>query len=148
MSLRRAPLYYPDLVTLTRKNTVSLDRIDTSAGCSIKDSFASLELDGFDVLFDADWIWLDAPEATATRVEWRVNADNKFESEAGSFIPYASDGVVGITNVDGDIWADIPPVIARFFPGMPLVGYEHGDDFVNAVDNGFAPIGRLRIWHR
>jgi hypothetical protein len=35
-----------------------LSRIDTSVGCSIKDSFASLDLKpyGFRVLFDAQWI--------------------------------------------------------------------------------------------
>jgi hypothetical protein len=35
-----------------------LARIDTSAGCSIKDSFASLDMTayGFRVLFDAQWI--------------------------------------------------------------------------------------------
>lgn len=35
-----------------------LDRIDTSLGCSIKDSFASLDLTafGFRVLFEAQWI--------------------------------------------------------------------------------------------
>jgi hypothetical protein len=35
-----------------------LSRIDASAGCSIKDSFASLDLAayGFEVLFEAEWI--------------------------------------------------------------------------------------------
>jgi len=35
-----------------------LERIDTAPGCSIKDSFAALDLegDGFRVLFDAEWI--------------------------------------------------------------------------------------------
>jgi hypothetical protein len=57
---RRPPPYYPDAVTLVPNPVVDrlLSRIDTSAGCSIKDSFASLDLTpyGFQVLFDAQWI--------------------------------------------------------------------------------------------
>jgi hypothetical protein len=59
-SRTRTPPYYPDAVTLVADPSVPdlLDRIDTSPGCSIKDSFASLDLttNGFRVLFDADWI--------------------------------------------------------------------------------------------
>ena len=56
----RTPPYYPDAVTLVPDLSVPdlLSRIDASAGCSIKDSFASLDLtdDGFRLLFDAQWI--------------------------------------------------------------------------------------------
>ena len=56
----RTPALYPDAVTLVPDPSVPdlLSRIDTSAGCSIKDSFASLDLsaDGFRVLFDARWV--------------------------------------------------------------------------------------------
>ena len=56
----RAPPYYPDAVTLVPAPSIPglLARIDTSEGCSIKDSFASLDLHhhGFRVLFDAEWI--------------------------------------------------------------------------------------------
>jgi hypothetical protein len=52
---------YPDAVTLTDDVAPGelLPRVDTSGGCSVKDSFASLDLagDGFDVLFDAEWIY-------------------------------------------------------------------------------------------
>lgn len=57
---RRTPPFYPDAVTLVPTPVISglLARIDTAAGCSIKDSFASLDLRpyGFGVLFDAHWI--------------------------------------------------------------------------------------------
>jgi hypothetical protein len=33
--------------------------VDGSAGCSVKDSFATLELPGFSVLFEARWIACD-----------------------------------------------------------------------------------------
>jgi hypothetical protein len=53
-----------------------LARIDTSAGCSIKDSFATLDLGayGFSVLFDAQWIVRPATEVapTSTGLAWEV----------------------------------------------------------------------------
>ena len=59
-SLTRTPPLFPDAVTLTPAVTAPdlLARIDPSAGCSIKDSFASLDLGpfGFTVLFEAQWI--------------------------------------------------------------------------------------------
>jgi hypothetical protein len=59
-SQRRTPPYYPDAVTLVPNPSVDqlLSRIDGAAGCSIKDSFASLDLTayGFHVLIEAQWI--------------------------------------------------------------------------------------------
>lgn len=59
-SSTRTPPYYPDAVTLVPDPPVRelLSRIDCSPGCSIKDSFASLDLTpyGFRVLFEAQWI--------------------------------------------------------------------------------------------
>lgn len=59
-SRTRMPPFYPDAVTLVPEVSAPdlLARIDNSPGCSIKDSFASLDLTpfGFVVLFDAQWI--------------------------------------------------------------------------------------------
>jgi len=60
-SARRTPRYYPDAVTLAATASAEhiLDRIDTaSPGCSVKDSFACLDLTGaaFRVLREAEWI--------------------------------------------------------------------------------------------
>lgn len=56
----RTPPFYPDAVTLgpTVAAQDVLGAIDTSPGCSVKDSFATLDLTsaGFEVLFDASWI--------------------------------------------------------------------------------------------
>ncbi len=56
----RTPQLFPDAVTLTPRPPILdlLSRVDASSGCTIKDSFASLELAtaGFSVLFDAQWI--------------------------------------------------------------------------------------------
>ncbi len=60
VALRRSPPMYPDAVTLVEHLPADevLAGIDTSAGCSVKDSFGSLDLapDGFRILFDAEWI--------------------------------------------------------------------------------------------
>ncbi|MER6250165.1 hypothetical protein ABT224_02030 [Streptomyces sp. NPDC001584] len=80
-SARRTPPMYPDAVTLEpavlARNVVR--GIDTaSPGCSVKDSFADLDLAGagFEVLFEAQWIHrpagapLPEAEAEAAGLEW------------------------------------------------------------------------------
>jgi len=74
VSARRTPPMYPDAVTLDDDVSTEalLARIDRAAGCSIKDSFATLDLTaaGFDVLFDGQWLWrarATPPGASALR---------------------------------------------------------------------------------
>ncbi|MFF5706025.1 hypothetical protein ACFY7H_26630 [Streptomyces sp. NPDC012794] len=79
-SPRRTPPLYPDAVTLAPDATAAdvLAGVDTAApGCSVKDSFAALDLApaGFEVLFEAQWIHRPAgaavPEAArGGRLEW------------------------------------------------------------------------------
>jgi hypothetical protein len=61
VSVRRSPPWYPDAVTLRPGVAPDdvLSHIDTSAGCSVKDSFADLDLApaGFRVLFEAEWVY-------------------------------------------------------------------------------------------
>ena len=62
----RTPRYYPDAVTLDPEAVARsiLGRIDTSSpGCSVKDSFAALDLGpfGFEVMLEAEWIYREAP---------------------------------------------------------------------------------------
>jgi len=74
-SATRTPPLFPDAVTLVPRPCVPdlLSRVDSSPGCTIKDSFASLDLttQGFRVLFDAQWIMSPSPPAK----EWRVPSD-------------------------------------------------------------------------
>jgi hypothetical protein len=67
VSPRRTPPGYPDAVTLTADVSPEtlLSRIDRGAGCSVKDSFRTLDLTaaGFEVLFDAEWIFRAAFQA-------------------------------------------------------------------------------------
>jgi hypothetical protein len=74
VSQRRTPPGYPDAVTLLPDASAEalLSRIDGSDGCSVKDSFAGLELApyGFRVLFDASWICREAAPKPASSVRW------------------------------------------------------------------------------
>jgi hypothetical protein len=69
----RTPPGYPDAVTLLPTLDVGalLARIDTSAGCSVKDSFSSLDLSaqGFRVLFEAEWIVHAGPSPTPSAAD-------------------------------------------------------------------------------
>lgn len=73
----RTPLYYPDAVTLVPGLDAAevIAGIDVSPGCSVKDSFADLDLSahGFEVLFEAEWIArsVDGPVPEADDLEWR-----------------------------------------------------------------------------
>lgn len=81
-SPRRTPPFYPDAVTISPEATESdaVSGIDRTAGASVKDSFAALDLTpcGFSRLFDARWLWRDgdarAPRATpaTARVAWET----------------------------------------------------------------------------
>lgn len=62
-------------------------------------------------------------------------------------------GVVGISNVfsadgtpDDEAWTGALTLTASLWPGLPLVGYESGDDLDTALRHGFTAIGPLRVW--
>jgi hypothetical protein len=82
-SRRRTPRYYPDAVTLDADAMGErvLEIVDSATpGCSIKDSFARLNLlpSGFRILFEGDWI-RRAPDqpvrASGRDVPWRRPRD-------------------------------------------------------------------------
>ncbi|THA39056.1 MULTISPECIES: hypothetical protein [unclassified Streptomyces] len=61
--------------------------------------------------------------------------------------------VVGLSNVftadgtpDDEAWAGALTTVADLWPGLPVVGYESGEDLATAVRHGFAPLGPLRVW--
>nr|WP_202122667.1 hypothetical protein [Streptomyces sp. BA2] len=74
-SARRTPPLYPDAVSLTPEVSAAdlVARIDTaSPGCSVKDSFARLDLEplGFEVLFEAQWIHREAGTPAPAHLGW------------------------------------------------------------------------------
>ncbi|WP_262413871.1 hypothetical protein [Actinacidiphila acidipaludis] len=190
---RRTPPYYPDAVTLVpgADGAALTGRVDTSGpGATVKDSFADLDLtsDGFEVLFDAQWIHRPAgTPAGELGLAWRVAEDpaalrawalawDGGEGHADLFRPALladpdtrliavldqgglvtggavitrAGGVTGVSNVfatgDAPAWPAVLDAAHRLFPGLPVVGYEHGGDLDVAVRHGFEPLGPLRVW--
>ncbi|MBN8231494.1 hypothetical protein JYK02_28675 [Corallococcus macrosporus] len=75
------PAFYPNAVTLTagppEHTRQALSRLDPPGRWGVKDSFATLDLSalGFDVLFEARWIHLEATASVpdpASGLEWRT----------------------------------------------------------------------------
>jgi hypothetical protein len=144
---------------------------------SVKDSFATLDLTrrGFDLLFDARWI-RQLPlliARTSSDLQWQrveagdtfpaaLFADESFAMFAGSRegevvaggTLYRAEKVVGLSNVvaePGDavaVFRDLVALAAGLFPGLPIVGYESGNELQAAVNAGFEPGDALRIWVR
>lgn len=194
VSVRRSPPMYPDAVTLAAAPDPGrlLARVDSSAGCSVKDSFGVLDLSaaGMRVLFEAEWISyppVDPAGAAPPGLAWRevrtagqlerwaaahgggqvfrpailddpgvaVLATVDGDTVTGGLIANRSAAVVGVSNVfttggdsdDSDrVWPDVPGLVSARFPGLPLVGYEHGPSRDAAAAAGFVGIGPLRIW--
>ncbi|MGZ4258479.1 MAG: hypothetical protein ACXVRE_12015 [Gaiellaceae bacterium] len=70
----RTPPYYPDAVTLLPEAAAEqiLAGVDTGEGCSVKDSFAGLDLApfGFAPLFRAEWVVREPAEARPAAGRW------------------------------------------------------------------------------
>lgn len=185
----RSPDFYPDAVTLAPEVTGDevLAAVDGAAGCSVKDSFASLDLSGrgFRVLFDAEWIGCAPADPVAPpQLPWRsvatesdlalwaaahgeslalspaLLADRQvrlYLADVGSGVPAglalnATPESVGVSNLFGSgvspdlVWADVSALAAATFPGLPVVGYESGEDLRPALAAGFRSLGPLRVW--
>ncbi|EWT03414.1 hypothetical protein N865_16920 [Intrasporangium oryzae NRRL B-24470] len=88
-SATRTPPYYPDAVTLAP--TVSeydvLARVDANDGCSVKDSFSTLDLtmEDFARLVVGQWVWLDGDTDAATRSEGRLWSSVSSPAELGQW---------------------------------------------------------------
>ena len=58
--------------------------------------------------------------------------------------------VVGLSNIFGSaidvVWRSLMAMAGEIFPGLPLVGYEHGDELAAAHRAGFETVGPLRVW--
>jgi hypothetical protein len=75
-SPERTPPLYPDAVTVAPGVAPGrlLSQIDTSDGCSVKDSFADLDLtaDGFRLLFRGEWLLREPGGAAPASSGWSV----------------------------------------------------------------------------
>ncbi|MET8853866.1 hypothetical protein [Amycolatopsis sp. NPDC004625] len=151
----RPPEYYPDAVTLDPAATAAdiLPFVDGSAGCSVKDSFATLDLPGFSVLFEATWIACGpgVPEPGWRRVVGHADPSVAVLSRGpAEVIAHRGDDVVGLSNFSGpdESWPGAVAAVASAFPGLPVVGYEHGNALRLALDHGARALGPLRVWVR
>jgi hypothetical protein len=72
------------------------------------------------------------------------------DGSAGGGILYRGTDVVGLSNLFGSqmdrVWRNLIAMAGEIFPGLPLVGYEHGHDLAAAKLAGFETMGPLRIW--
>jgi hypothetical protein len=156
---RRSPPLYPDAVTLRPGIAPGdlLQPIDDGPGCSLKDSFADLDLAplGFEELFSASWIAREPDTARGGSERWSAAESDldpsvrTLAAEDAGAIANRTGSVVGVSNVSGDdAWTGLAEAVWREFPSLTLVGYEHGDDLDAALAAGFEEIGALRIWLR
>jgi hypothetical protein len=96
----RPPPFHPDVVTL-RPGIAAADvarAVPRREGASVKDSFGDVDLGGlgFGVLFEAEWIWLEAGSPTAP---------------TGVSTPTTPTGVSGAA-VTGPTWAEVADAAA------------------------------------
>jgi hypothetical protein len=78
-----------------------------------------------------------------------VSIQGEDGSTGGGILNRGAD-VVGLSNLFGSqmdrVWRSLIAIAGESFPGLPLVGYEHGHDIAAAKLAGFETIGPLRIW--
>jgi hypothetical protein len=78
---------------------------------------------------------------------------------AGGAIAYTTAGATGISNLfstglpgevlrPGTLWRSAVLAVAALRPGLPVVGYERGEDLAAAREAGGRVIGPLRVWTR
>ena len=78
---------------------------------------------------------------------------------AGGAIAYTAAQVTGISNVfktempgeslrRGRLWRSAVGAVAALRPGLPVVGYESGEDLAAAREAGGRVLGPLRVWTR
>jgi hypothetical protein len=83
-----------------------------------------------------------------------VLACRQDDTQVGGAIAFTAGGVTGISNVfksgiaDGPLWAGAIRAVARVRPGLPIVGYERGEDLAAARRAGSTILGPLRVWAR
>jgi hypothetical protein len=152
-SPRRTPPFYPDVVTLEPSVIPDgiLGRIDmASAGASVKDSFACLDLAswGFEIVHEADWIALGSVTEAGgdpDRAWTLVRTSDELAAWTGAWDgPGAPDGLfrVGLLNV-----ADVLVLAARDEHGVTAGSIVNRTVDVVGVSNVFANDGDLeRAW--
>lgn len=105
--------------------------------------------------------WTDTPAARLFKPSLLADPDIVFAALTGNDgailgggILNRGAGVVGLSNlfatsVESEaVWHGLGRWAMERFPGLLLVGYEHGEELASARRSGFETIGDLRVWHR
>ncbi len=126
----RTPPYYPDAVTLSPDvgEYDVLARVDDSDGCSVKDSWARLDLsmEDFARLVLGEWVWLDpsAPAVPAPGAAWqRITTPDELAAWAQA---WAS---------DPDAETILRPTLLEE-PGVHVLGWRASDDPGSPLTSG------------
>jgi len=138
------PPGYPDAITLD-PSAVPVDvlsLVDDGPGCSVRDSFAALDLSthGFRILVQAEWIGRRAGHSSTAATWPEVRTDLPgiaFADGSMSVVANLAGRVVGLSNLQagegaggGDdldrAWAGAVATISARFADRPIVGYEMG----------------------
>lgn len=170
-SAQPAPRFYPRAVTLAKNlDEGARQRLQRLAsGDAIKDSFATLALPGFDLLFEASWFWRPARAAKAPSIigdeaalkDWSMawgGGDDLFHPAlladptvklaalyqgsqiiAGAALNEGA-GFIGLSNLFGDK-ATLLSALAG-----PLVTYASGAEADLLLRCGFEALGPLKVW--
>jgi hypothetical protein len=145
VAVTRSPDMYPDAVTLDPAvdPAALLPRIDQSPGCSVKDSFASLDLTeaGLQVLFDAEWIYRDPPEAASIPAGWMVVSSSDELSDWG-----AAHGGGSVFRPELLADPDVVIIAARGEEGLVAGAIGNRSDGVVGVSNLFTTVDPDWAW--
>ena len=159
-SARRTPPFYPDAVTLQPRVAADavLRAVDAGEGCSVKDSFADLDLTAasFAVLFEAEWIALErasaAPGWEVVPGEVRSPVVAYLRGPDAAAVANRSERVIGLSNVEArDVeaaYAGAAGLAQTLFGPLPVVGYDRSEALDAAHAAGFVSLASLRVWAR
>jgi hypothetical protein len=108
--------------------------------------------------WEAAWRGQQSPTHSVFRPALLDDAGVKFlaaydeDTLVAGAIAYRAEGVVSLSNTffaesrAGVLRAELLGPLLAAFPGLPVVGYEWGDELAAWCELGFEPIGPLRVW--
>jgi hypothetical protein len=163
-----SPPLYPNLITLApssaRQALAAIrDLRDRLSGTwAVKDSFHALSLEGlgFDVLFEAEWLYRPAVGVDDVAGAWTLVADTRelpeellddsdvafLATDDAGVVANRGGGAIGLSNATGaGVDRACLAAVESLWPGMPLVGYAHGDELKAMINLGFEPVGDLQV---
>lgn len=126
------PRYHSNLTTLQPN---SLEAVKKESPGGFKDGFHDINADqfGYQLLFEASWIWLDSSEAGQTIFEWRrvLNDEELLAWEAG----WATGGEDAVNHP-----RQFPPCLLQDQNNAFLGGYQNGHMVAGCILNLTKPV--------